>query len=386
MKIVFVVRSLETGGAERQLVTLASGLKRRGFDVLVIVFYGSGSLETVLSKEGISVIDLDKKGRWDFFGFFAELVKRLRAIKPDMLYCCLSAANVCAVMTRPFIERKVLVVFRIAASYVDMSQYDFYTRLSYWTEARVSHFANLVIVNSHAGFEFAKKRGFRPERMVLLPNGFDTSYFRHDAEGRVRLRRLWRVEDDAPLIGLVARLDPIKDHRMFLDAASLLAKRRGDVRFVCVGNGDSAYRHSLQESAASLGLKDRLIWEDGMRDMPAVYSALDIATLSSYGEGFPNVVGEAMACGTPCVVTNVGDCAWIVGETGKVVEARQPEAMMEGWQEMLARVSKEGDRLGRLARERIARRFSVERLVGDTAERLECLFEETRAVSERGQM
>ena len=149
----------------------------------------------------------------------------------------------------------------------------------------------------------------------MIPNGIDTEKFRVLPDSRIKLRREWRIRDGQLLIGLVARLDPMKGHPVFLRAAALLAKERDDVRFVCVGDGpDEMELHQLSHE---LGLDSVLIWAGSRLDMPAVYNALDIlVSSSSYGEGHSNVIVEAMACGVPCVVTNVGDSARIIGEAG----------------------------------------------------------------------
>ena len=152
--------------------------------------------------------------------------------------------------------------------------------------------------------------------MAVIPNGIDTSRFREMPGSGARLRALWGVRDDQILIGLVGRLDYMKDHPTFLRAAAKLTHHNDSVRFVCVGGGPISYAAQLKDLSSELGLHDRIVWAGDQDDMPSVYSALDLLVSSSSGEGFSNVIGEAMACGVPCVVTDVGDSALIVGETG----------------------------------------------------------------------
>ena len=199
---------------------------------------------------------------------------------------------------------------------------------------------------------------------LFIPNGIDTEWFRSDPEARQRIRTEWGLTESEKLIGLVGRLDPMKDHPTFLRAAAMLSQERGDVRFVCVGDGPTDYRRELSALGKELGLTQRLIWAGVREDIPAVYNALDIVTSSSsYGEGFPNVVGEAMACEVPCVATDVGDSAWIVGETGVVVSPKDPEALAAGWKTSLAR---HGSEMALEARLRVEENFSVERLIEQT--------------------
>jgi len=205
----------------------------------------------------------------------------------------------------------------------------------------------------------------------VILNGIDTGAFTPDVAQRERLRAWWSVANDETLIGVGGRLHPMKDHRTFLRAAALLSRTHNRVRFACIGTGRSEYRRELLELSEQLGLREQVIWQPARTDMPSVYNALDILTLSSYGEGFPNVVAEAMACGVPCVVTDVGDSAIIVGDTGVVVPPRDPDALAEGWKRMLARMASEGNHLGDKVRSRIVNEFNQDMLAKRTSETLE---------------
>ncbi len=366
MKVVFLVRSLEVGGAERQLVMLARGLQAAGHDVSIAVFYAGGSLEASLREDSIAVVDLMKSGRWRFLGFFRKLLSYLWSVRPDVLYGCLPAANICVVLTRPFLGNRPNVLLRLASAYVDLSQYDRMSRVSYWLEARLSRFSDLVIVNSRSGKRWAQERGFPCDRLQLIPNGIDLDYFRRNDAGGRMLREEWNIGPAALLVGLVGRLDPIKDHRTFLEAAHRFAERHPDARFVCVGEGDEEYAKTLRAAVQALDLSDKVIWAGAIRDMPAVYSAIDILTCCSLSEGFPNVVGEAMACETPCVATDVGDSRWIVDNTGEVVPVGAPQALVEAWDALARRLEHEGRLPGRRSRLRIAENFSHQKIIGDT--------------------
>jgi glycosyltransferase involved in cell wall biosynthesis len=167
--------------------------------------------------------------------------------------------------------------------------------------------------------------------MVVIHNGIDTEIFRRDEKARKRIRSEWEVRDEETLIGHVGRLDPMKDHPTFFRAAALLSHDRADIRIVCVGEGTCEYRDQLHSFAKKVGLGNRIIWAGSRQDMPGVYSALDIAvSSSSWGEGFPNVIAEAMACEVPCVATDVGDSALIVGDLGVVVKAGDPFLLAQG--------------------------------------------------------
>lgn len=363
MKIMFLVRSLDMGGAERQLISLAIGLHEIGHHVSVAIFYSGGKLEPELEGSGVTIHRLEKTGRWDLFGFGKKLVKLLKSQQIDIFHSYLPGANIVAAFSKPLLG-KTPVVWAVAASNMDMSCYDRLARFTYWLEARLARFADLIISNSKSSLICAVQRGFPEKNMIVLPNPHDIEQFKNDDDGRQRVRHEWGAIDKDILIGTVARLDTMKDHPNFIQAASILSKEREDVRFACVGDGPDDYKSELHELMAQLGLNDRFVWPGPRQDMPDVYSALDINTCSSaFGEGLPNAIGEAMSCGTPCVVTDVGDCARIVGDIGEVVPPGSPDALADGWRKMIERLSSEGDAVGQRSRERIVNKFSKQKAV-----------------------
>lgn len=364
--ILFLTRSLDRGGAERQLVKLAKGLTRRGHAVAVAVFFGGGVYEAELTEAGVCVINLGKKGRWDVLSFLSRLARLLRKERPAVMHSYLSVPNILATLLKPLLPG-TRIILGVRASNVDLSRYDWLSRFAYALERRLARFADLIIANSYAGKRHAVANGFPECKIVVIPNGIDTEYFRLDREGRRQVRSAWGLGDDEILVGLVARLDPMKDYPTFLEAASRIARERHDVRFVCVGDGPVAYTEALKQQAAALGLTKRLIWAGACDNMPAVYSALDLSSSSSLGEGFSNTIAEAMACGVPCVVTDVGDAKQIVGDTGFVVEPGNPAALASAWQVVLEAEGADKARRGQMARERVIEHFSLERLIEETS-------------------
>jgi glycosyltransferase involved in cell wall biosynthesis len=363
MKIMFLIRSLEVGGAERQLVSLARGLQEIGHRVSVAVFYSGGKLEVDLENSGVTIHSLEKKGRWDIIDFSTRVVKLLRSQKVDIFHSYLPGANIIAALAKPLLG-KTPVVWAVAASNMDMSRYDRLARFTYWLEARLARFPELIISNSNSGLLCAVQRGFPEDKMIVLPNPHDTEKFRNDINGRQRIRQEWSIKDTDILLGTVARLDAMKDHSNFIKAASILSQERKDVRFICVGDGPDEYKLELKNLTVKLGVDKLFIWPGPRQDMPDIYSALDINTCSSsFGEGLPNAIGEAMSCETPCVVTDVGDCARIVGDTGEVVAPGSPQALANGWSSIIARISIDAIAVGQLCRERIVNNFSKQKAV-----------------------
>jgi glycosyltransferase involved in cell wall biosynthesis len=335
----------------------------------VLVFYGGGELEADLLKRGVRVQSLGKSGRWDLVGFSFRLLRAVRRERPDILHGYLGTENLLSTLIRPFFP-KMHVVWGVRASNMDLNEYDWLARILFRMGGWFSRFADLIICNSTAGKEFSAAHGYASNRMVVIPNGIDSERFKPEPAARSELRAQWAVGSDELLVGVVARLDPMKDHDTFLRAAAAVGNARPNVRFVCVGDGPEPYRSRLKSLASDLGLDERLTWAGPRTDMANVYNALDLAVLSSqWGEGFPNVVAEAMATGVPCVVTDVGDAADVVGDTGWVCPPNDPARLARAVgsatasRQILAAY-------GQRARERVRTEFSVERLTATTAKQL----------------
>ena len=361
-KILLFIRSLNAGGAERQLVVTAKSLAERGHVVTVLTFYSDGFYDDELSGTKVRLLSLHKKGRWDLLAFFYKLIILLRKLEPDVVYSFLGTANIFSVLTRCFIPR-TRIIWGVRASNVNLSHYDRVTRWNYWVECRLARFADNIVVNSHAGLEYAVAHGFPREKMTVISNGIDTEHFRQDKEAGDSVRKMWGVGEDKYLIGLVGRIEPIKGYPTFLEAAALIKRQRPNVRFVCVGKGEIEYENAMHMRAIELEIDDALIWAGRQSNMMAVYNALDIFCSSSCSEGFPNVIGEAMSCGVPCVVTDVGDSALIVGEVGKVVPPNDAKLLADAVLLELTLNNK-----GIMQRNRIVSQYSLARLCEKTEE------------------
>lgn len=372
MKVLFFVRDLAVGGSQRQLAVLAAGLARRGHDVAVVVLYAGGALEALLAGSGVRLLPIGKSSRWHVLAPLARLHRLFASERPDLVYAFLTTQTTLAALLLPRRSRTKLV-FGVRAGGMQLDQYDTLSALTYRTEAWLSGRANLVITNARAVRDDAVARGLPRDRIAVVPNGIDTEMMQPDAASGRALRRAWGIPDDAFVIGCVARLDPMKDHATLLDAAARFANQHPDARFVCVGTGEAGYRSKLDATAKSLGLSDRLVWAGEVDDVRAAYSAFDIATLTSaFGEGFPNAIGEAMACGAPVVATDVGDARPIVGEHGEVVPPKEPALLQAAWARMRLRLTHERN-LRQAARDSIIGNYGLETMVIRTEQILEQL-------------
>jgi glycosyltransferase involved in cell wall biosynthesis len=366
MRVLFLVRSLDVGGAERQLVALARGLERRGHDVAIAVFYAGGRFEPELRASGVPIHDLGKRGRWHTVGFMRRLAALVRAVRPDVLHAYMEA-NVFAAALKPMFP-SVKVVWGIRSAKSDFRKYGKVARLYPWIERALAPIPDAVIVNSTAARRQAIVNGLDPHKILVVPNGIDCEMFEPDPSGRARLRASWGIADRELVVGMVARFDPVKNHANFVRAAARVAATRRAVRFVCVSDrkGRPGYRRELERLAADLRVADRLVWTDEGKVSSAVYSAFDVAVLSSdVGESFPNVLGEAMACGKPVVTTNSGDAALIVGDARAVAPPRDDVALARCILAALDGLAP-GSAFAAQPRERIQRTYSLEMLAART--------------------
>jgi glycosyltransferase involved in cell wall biosynthesis len=372
-RVAFLIHHLAAGGAERQLVELVKGMDRSRFSVAVVTFYGGGALGSELEGlESVKKISLERKGRWDLGTLLVRLPRVLRMWRPDVLYGFMEVPNLICLLAGRVTGAKV--VWGIRRSRRDLTDYDWAERWSARLGAWLARFPDLVIVNSLAGKRDYQTRGYPSARMTVIPNGIDVARFFPDRAAGLRVRASWGVPESQPLIGLVGRIHPMKGHHVFLEAAARLVGEGKNARFAVVGDGPASNQDGLRSQSESLGLGGRVVWEPYRGDMNDVYNALDIhASCSSYGEGFSNAIAEAMACGIPCVATDVGDAGHIVGDAGFVVPTRDPPAMAAAWRRMLELGAEDRSRLGQVARKRICDTFSRSQMVSRTEAALDAV-------------
>jgi len=200
----------------------------------------------------VRVVSADKRGRWDLVGFMLRLYRAVRDLRPQIVHGYMYGANEIALLLGW--AARARVVWGVRASGLDMRFYDWPTRLLWRTGAWLSHGADALIANSEAGRRFHIDFGYPARRFLVIPNGIDTDLYRHDDSGRRQLRMQWGLSDDHVLIGIVARIDPMKDHETFLRAAAALVATETAVRFVIVGAGSQASLARLKTIAERLGV------------------------------------------------------------------------------------------------------------------------------------
>lgn len=363
MNVMHVITGLGTGGAETVLCRLLESLRPPAFEHTVVSLGGAGDLDARVCEAGARLLQLNMHPGRPNPLVLLRLRRLLRASKPEVIHAWMYHANLMATLAACGVG--VPILWGIRQSLYGLRRERRGTRLVIRAGRMLSGRATQIIYNSAASATQHEAFGFRPKHRLIIPNGFDVEQFRSDDGARARVRAELSIGAGELAIGLVARWHPMKDHANFLRAAVRLRRSQPQAVFVLVGTGLDADNKQLMAMLQSLGLSDRVRLCGRRDDVSAIDAALDIASSSSsWGEAFPNAIGEAMACGVPCVATDVGDVRDIIGDTGIVVPPRDPAALCRGW-ETLLEMGEAGRRaLGARARQRIVERYSLATMAG----------------------
>ena len=375
ISVCHVITGLDVGGAETALLRLVAHSNRQEFRTLVVALTGPGALVPQFEAAGVRVVCLNAR-RSNFGAVALALCQVVRGFRPNLLQTWLYHADLFGLMAARLCGVPV-VGWNLRCA--ELAPAD-HTRSLFWIRcalARLSWLPDFVVANSAAARAAHHSIGYRPARWETIPNGFDTDVYTPSPESRLQVRGELGVGPHTPLVGMIARYHPMKDHGTFLASAALVRRQIPSVRFVLAGRKVDESNSELVTRIRSLGLAGQVTLLGEISPTHRLLAALDVAVSSSYSEGFPNVLGEAMAAGVPIVATDAGDSALIAGEIGTIVPIRHAEALAGGIAEILSLDPQEHARRGMLARQRIEAQFSIASVV----RRYENLY--TELVSER---
>lgn len=361
VKIVHLITGLYTGGAETMLLKLVRCHRQRGIEMEIISILPPGNLVPAFEALGVPVHCLGiGQGIPDPRGLF-RLLRHLARFQPDVIQTWMYHADLLGGLARVFRPRTP-VVWNIRHSNLEKG-------LNRGMTLRVARLCAIlsrilprrIICCSEASREVHARLGYDEARMTVIPNGFDLSLFHPDPGARTALRASLGLPEGALLVGVVARLDPIKDHGNFFEAWRRLPAEIDGRPLHALLCGAGMTLEEPQVATWIQGLDSGRLHLLGLRrDMPAIQAALDIACSPSAGEGFPNVLGEAMACGVPCVVTDVGDSRMIVDNTGRVAPPSDPAALAGALLEVLSMPEQERQALGEAALRRVQTYYELD--------------------------
>ena len=363
-RIVFIITGLDTGGAERMLLKLLQNLDRNVYSPSVISLSSKGDIGLEIEQLGINVFTLGMSPSKIEIRKFFLLVKYIRSIKPSLVHTwmyhadffggiaakisgvrriiwCIRQSNLSPALN----NKNTLKIVKLCAW------------LSFWIPEK-------ILCNSKAASLNHEAVGYSSHKMLVIPNGFNLSEFSKLSFVGSTLRRELGLSNNVPLVGLFARFDSQKNIFGFVQAARRIHISKPEVNFILVGSGidkenvtlyNWIIHNKLEKVVHLLGKRD---------DVPHLMSIIDLLISSSDGESFPNVIGEAMACNVPCVVTNVGDCSEIVGNTGRVVNAGDMKNLADSALELLELSKIEKDKLGEMARNRVIAHYEIGAIAG----------------------
>lgn len=366
INVLCLITCVGPGGAETMLYKLLSRLNRTRFtaQVISLVDHGPNAVTEKILKLGIPIRYLKmRQGRPNPVSL-ARLIRWLKKDPPDLINTWMYHSDLIGGLAAR-LAGGIPVAWGIRHSTLDPEGSSRLTVLTMKACALLSRWLpDRIICCSEASRQVHTALGYAAEKMVVIPNGFDLETCRPDSAARESVRNELQIPEDAPVIGLVANFRPQKDHRTFIQAARLLHNDRPDVRFVLCGEEVSWENQALVRWIEEAGVRKQVYLLGRRNDIPRLTASFDVASSSSsFGEGFPNVLGEAMSCGVPCVATDVGDSALIVGQTGMVVPPKHPAALAEAWRHLVD-LGREGRRqLGMAGRQRVLEQFDLPQIV-----------------------
>jgi glycosyltransferase involved in cell wall biosynthesis len=364
MKILYFISGLPTGGAEMMLYKLLSGIDRDIFEPIVISLTDYGSLGNNIKNLNIPVYKMGMNACFPNPFKIWRFIKLTRKINPKLIQGWMYHGNLAALLAKWVLPNRVLLLWNIRHTPDDLKKEKRLTARVIRLGARLSAQPDQIIYNSNVSAQKHESIGYSDKHKNFIPNGFNCEQFKPFDNAKSKLRHSLDLKKDTLLIGLIARYHIMKDHVTFLHSAGKLNKTYPEIHFVLVGQGVDKSNRLLVKLIEDLKITKNIHLLGKRMDVDKITAGLDIAcSSSSWGESFSNAIGEAMACGIPCVVTDVGDSARIVGETGIVVKPRDRKAFTDAMITLIKMSSEERLGLGKLARNRIIKHFSIDIVV-----------------------
>ena len=369
--VLHVISGLNQGGAEAMLARLLPVLEQTIFRQSVVSLTTRGVYGDAIEAAGIPLASLGMTG-------VASMPRSVRALRasierqrPAVVQTWLYHADLLG-LAAARLAGETRVVWNIRCASLQPGDVPASTAWIIRLLARLSSRPEAVVFNSHAGERAHRAIGYRPRRAIVIPNGFDLEARQPHVGLRRDFRREIGVDEDVFVVGMIARAHRMKDQSTFLAAAARLRDAGHRVRFVLAGLDEDWNNAALVRGIDRADLRDR-VHLLGMRgDVPRIMNGLDCVVSTSTSEGFPNVLGEAMAAGVPCVATDAGDSAVIIGETGTVVPVGDAAGIAAGVARIIGMTPQERAALSERCRRRIAEHFELHAV----AARYASLYEE----------
>lgn len=381
MKILLLIRSLNNGGAEQQLTLLAGYLPKLNYEVIVVTFY-KHSLENkkykFLIDNNIRVISVNKKHRYDVFGFFKRLMNIIRTEKPNVIYSFLELANVLSGIIK-MMDKNILIIWGKRSSDLNLKNYRLSVFLEHKFEKLLLPFCDLIIANSNKVYDSLVNKNYSTKKIDIVGNAIDIDRFNKENIIENNLFENLNIKDNDFLIGTVGRIEESKDYITLIDSAKRVIDRCDRAKFIVIGKiGNEKYYKNLIKLIDKYKLNGRFFILEEINDIEKFYNNIDIYVSSSQSEGFSNVILEAMAMEIPCIITNVGAYNVLQNKACIVVNKKNPQELAT------AIINLRNDNLldlGIFAREYVKEKFSIATMAKNTDFLIKKLYDTNKDIT-----
>ena len=382
LKILHIITDLDTGGAEMMLYKLLAAHQYAAdceIEPMVISLMERGPVTERIESLGVSVVSLGmRQGEKPGLDVIRKLFRQTRQFRPQVIQGWMYHGNIAATLARLSLlmgGSGVGLYWNIRQTLYDFSNEKRMTRLLIHLSAWLVWLPKTIIYNSDVSAAQHEAVGFPVAKRHVIGNGFDLDQFSLDLEAGRRQRERLGISEDAWVVGHVSRFHPMKGHATLLRVAAHVVEQLpqgNSVRFVLIGRGVDVDEPQLVDQITSLQLTNHVLLLGEQSEIPALMSSFDlVVSPSAWGEGFPNVIGEAMACGRPCVVTDVGDSAKVVGKGGIVVDVDDDKAMADAILSLLLDAEKR-DQMATAAVSRVSEKYGIDQIAGQYLELYQC--------------
>jgi glycosyltransferase involved in cell wall biosynthesis len=360
LKIIHIITSLNVGGAEQALKRLLLTTPDAQRNTLVISLKNLGKIGEGLQSRGFEVVALNMRSFLAFPVGIFRLYRIIRQFQPDIVQTWLYHADLIGGVVAKIAGVKC-IIWGIRTTELDSG-----SKLTAWIRKLLALLSYVIPAKIVCVAEASRNKhialGYDTPKMVMIGNGFESEQLQSSPQQRSELRSSVCLKDEDIVIGTLGRLSQEKGQDVFVRSAGMIAQEYSNVRFLMVGRGLEPVDEALMQWINAIGFADRFVLMGERRDVAVVLSAMDIFCLPSRSEGFPNVLGEAMAMGLPCVSTDVGDAGVLLGDTGILVQKDDYEALAVGLKQMLDMSEDERTALGERARLRVQNEFTLEQM------------------------
>lgn len=340
IKILVAIRSLDVGGAEKQVLEFCKRIDKERFEVCLATMYGGVMEPTAEAIEGLYYVNLEKKGRFDIVGFLGSYMGLLSNFKPDIVYAHIGEMNLFSLAAKYLSFKKFQLAWTFHSAFIDYKAYGKFFELLFWLQKKLSKYPDKIICVSRSAYDFHKDAGYDMKKAVVVYNGVDTEHFVPAPALKEEFRNRFGIPQGAFVIGMAARIDKMKGYPLFAAAAAKLIQKYDNLFFVAAGDGDNAIKESCKIVLSDVS--NRFVWCGRLDDLREFYNGIDVFCLPSLGEAFGLTVAEAMSCDKAAVVSDAGDMKYIVLSDEFVFEAGNEEAITAKIESMIYKSFEQG--------------------------------------------